>query len=149
MKISIITLTLTVLCTASNFSAAHANHAQYDMQVDGLTCPFCVATSSKALKKIDGVYDVTVNLDTGIISVCASKDTDLNADRMTKLFRKKGFTYRNQTVSTGCDFVDISHSETGENLVDVTSVKKDKPKEPHESHGNGSGYGSGHDGDGS
>ena len=96
---------------------ASADHQQYDMRVDGLTCPFCVATSSKALKRIDGVYDVSVDLDTGIISVCASREIELGDEQMRKLFRRKGFTYRSQTVSEGCTITDITHSETGENLT--------------------------------
>jgi len=136
MKKSILKLTLVPLAlTALSTSTAQANHAQYDMQVDGLTCPFCVATSSKALKKIDGVYDVAVDLDTGIISVCAASDTDLSDKRMKKLFRKKGFTYRNQTISKNCNFLDVSHSHGGENLIGVKLEEKEPHKDDHESHG--------------
>ena len=143
LKLALMPLTLTALSTGT----AQANHAQYDMQVDGLTCPFCVATSSKALKKIDGVYDVAVDLDTGIISVCAARDTDLSDKRMKKLFRKKGFTYRSQTVSANCNFMDVSHSETGENLIGVKAEEKEPHKDDHKSHGSGTTYGSSHDGD--
>ena len=143
LKLALMPLALTALSTGT----AQANHAQYDMQVDGLTCPFCVATSSKALKKIDGVYDVSVDLDTGIISVCAASDTDLSDKRMKKLFRKKGFTYRSQAVSAECNFVDVSHSETGENLIGAKTKAKEPHKDNHKSHGSGTTYGSGHDGD--
>jgi len=138
MKKSILAFTYTVL----SFGTAQANHAQYDMQVDGLTCPFCVATSSKTLKKIDGVYDVSVDLDTGIISVCAASDTDLSDKRMKKLFRKKGFTYRSQTISKNCNFLDASHSDGGENLIGVKVEEKELHKDNHESHGSGTTYGS-------
>ena len=158
MKKSILKLALAPLAlTALSTGTAQANHAQYDMQVDGLTCPFCVATSSKALKKINGVYDVSVDLDTGIISVCAASDTDLSDKRMKKLFRKKGFTYRSQTISESCNFVDVSHTDDGENLITVRTEETGSHKDIHKSHGsstaygsgNGSGttYGSSHDGD--
>ena len=100
-----------------SIGTANADHRQYDMRVDGLTCPFCVATSSKALKRIEGVYEVTADLETAIISVCAASETDLGDDRMTELFRSKGYTYRSQTVSEGCTIADIAHSETGENIT--------------------------------
>lgn len=83
-------------------TSAHAGDQQYDMRVDGLTCPFCVATSTRALKKIDGVSEVAIDLEEGLISVCAATGTDLNEARMKKLFRKKGFTYRSQTVAETC-----------------------------------------------
>ena len=147
MKKSILILALMPLAlTSLSAGTAQANHAQYDMQVDGLTCPFCVATSSKALKKIDGVYDVAVDLDKGIISVCAARDTNLSDKRMKKLFRKKGFTYRSQTVSSDCKFLDISHADGGENLIDVKTKEKESLRDNHESHGSGTTYGSSYNG---
>lgn len=108
-------LTLTLM--ALSIGTAEADHRQYDMRVDGLTCPFCIATSAKALKRIEGVYEVAADLDTGIVSVCAASQTDLGDARMKRLFRSKGFTYRSQTVSEGCTIKEISHADTGENLI--------------------------------
>lgn len=114
---------------------ANADHRQYDMRVDGLTCPFCIATSSKALKRIEGVYEVAANLDTGVVSVCAESETDLDDERMTRLFRSKGFTYRSQTVVDGCTITEIAHSETGENLTEHTHPHPDETEEEHAEHG--------------
>ena len=97
---------------------AIADHRQYDMQVDGLTCPFCVATSSYVLKQIEGVREVVANLETGTVSVCAEGDVDLGDETMAKLFRKHGFTYRSQTVTEGCTIKEIAHSDVGETLTD-------------------------------
>jgi len=90
---------------------------------------------------------VAVDLDTGIISVCAARDTDLSDKRMKKLFRKKGFTYRSQTISANCNFMDVSHSDGGENLIDVKAEEKERHMNDHKSHGSGTTYGSSHDGD--
>lgn len=100
--------------------AANADHRQYEMRVDGLTCPFCIATSSKALKRIDGVYEVSVDLDQAVVSVCADAATDLGDETMARLFRSKGYTYRSQTVSEGCTITDIAHSAAGEDLTEHT-----------------------------
>ena len=35
---------------AITITAALADDVQYDIRVDGITCPFCVATSERALK---------------------------------------------------------------------------------------------------
>ena len=99
-------------------TSAHAGDQQYDMRVDGLTCPFCVATSTKALKKIDGVTEVVIDLEEGLISVCAGPGTDLNEARMEKLFRKKGFTYRSQTVAATCQLSEAAGGEAGESSGD-------------------------------
>lgn len=122
--------------------AANADHRQYDMRVDGLTCPFCIATSSKALKRIDGVYEVTADLDTGIVSVCAASETELDDERMTRLFRSKGFTYRSQSVSEGCTITDIVHSAAGENLTDHDHPHPAEEEIEHADHGEHAGHGS-------
>lgn len=123
-------------------TTALAGERQYDMRVDGLTCPFCVATSAKALKKIDGVSDVSVDLDAGIISVCATDGADLSDKRMTKLFRKKGFTFRSQTQLETCRL----NQETADKPSEASAFDhkpKDQNHEPHDKpHEHRAGYGS-------
>lgn len=111
---------MTTLLSLSFGSAAQAADQQYDLRVDGLTCPFCVATSTKALKKIDGVTHVSADLKSGLISVCAAEGTDLSDARMTKLFRKKGFTYRSQIIVDTCQIF-----EPGEGVSDHIHKKSD------------------------
>lgn len=82
--------------------AAMAADVQYDLQVDGMTCPFCVATSEKALKKIEGVKTVSANLETGVISVCADESVVFTDEQLKKLFLNKGFTYKSMTKHDGC-----------------------------------------------
>jgi len=98
MKNSLILLTSLVI-----FSTSHADELiQYDLRIDGITCPFCVATSEKALKKIDGIQRISSNLDTGIISVCGVNSLTLEEDQLTNIFRSKGFTYRGQSKLDSC-----------------------------------------------
>ena len=75
---------------------------QYDIRVDGITCPFCFATSKNALEEIEGVHQVVGDLDSGIISLCAEESVTLSDDRLRDLFRSKGFTYRSATRSDEC-----------------------------------------------
>lgn len=75
---------------------------QYDLRVDGLTCPFCAATSEKALKRLDGVTSVKTNLEAGVISVCAGPDTRLSDAKLKSLFLSKGFTYRGMSRKGQC-----------------------------------------------
>ncbi len=91
--------------------AAMAADVQYDLQVDGITCPFCVATSEKALKKIEGVKTVSANLETGVISVCADESVVFTDEQLKKLFLNKGFTYKSMTKHDGCT---ISPNEAAE-----------------------------------
>ncbi len=83
-------------------SAAHAGDVQYDLRVDGMTCPFCVATSEKALKKFEGVKAVSTNLEAGVISVCADESVEFTDDQLREMFLDKGFTYKGMTKHDGC-----------------------------------------------
>jgi len=87
---------------------ASAKQVQYDLRVDGMTCPFCVATSEKALKKIAGVSHVSTNLKAGRISVCAAETISFTDQKLAKLFLKKGFTYKGKTKKNACTIADKS-----------------------------------------
>jgi len=77
--------------------------------------PFCVAASRRALKKIKGVYAVQADLEAGLISACTEKATILTPAQMKKLFRKKGFTFKSMTQSSGCELsTPTSTADTGE-----------------------------------
>ena len=82
-------------------SAAVADE-RYSFRVDGMTCPFCVATSEKALRGISGIKSVTTNLKAGVISVCAAPDVRFTNAQMKSLFRSKGFTYRSMSRQGQC-----------------------------------------------
>jgi copper chaperone len=83
--------------------SAMASDVQYNIRVDGITCPFCVATSSKELKKYSGVKGVSADLEKGIIKVCADETTTFTDDQLTKLFVEKGFSYRGMEKQNLCD----------------------------------------------
>ena len=90
-------------------SAAMADDVQYDIRVDGITCPFCVATSERALRKIDGVHSVGSNLETGTIFVCADRRVAFTDAQLKQLFLDKGFTYRSFTKAFGCSIGEHEH----------------------------------------
>lgn len=92
-------------------STALAGDVQYDIRVDGITCPFCVATSERALKKIDGVHAVGSNLETGTIFVCAESQVTFTDAQLKRLFLDKGFTYRSFEKASGCSIADHEHDE--------------------------------------
>jgi mercuric ion binding protein len=80
-----------------------AKDIQYTIRVDGISCPFCVATSEKALKKIAGVRDVESDLKEGTITVCAdAEETSFTDKQLTELFKKNGFTYHGMEIADQC-----------------------------------------------
>ncbi|MFQ6004930.1 MAG: heavy-metal-associated domain-containing protein [Woeseia sp.] len=104
-------------------SAALAEDVQYDIRVDGITCPFCVATSERALKKIEGVHSVGSNIETGTIFVCADVRVELTDTQLKKLFLDKGFTFRSFSKASGCSIGEHEHDD--EELRDIPEEHAD------------------------
>jgi len=94
-----ILLVISMLVSGVSF----ATEVQYDMKVDGITCPFCVATSAKELNKIEGVKRVSSDLVAGLIKVCADEKVTFNDEQLKKLFLDKGFTFRSMSKKQSCD----------------------------------------------
>jgi len=82
--------------------ALAAQTKTYHMRVDGITCPFCVKTSEKSLRRIPGVKRVSTNLKKGVITVCATPAAKITSGKMRSLFRKKGFTFRSMRTGRSC-----------------------------------------------
>lgn len=109
-KLSLIVFTL-IFALTKNLDSWAAELIQYDLKVDGMTCPFCLASSESALKKIDGVEYISSNLETGTISVCGPDSLAFDELELDKLFTKKGFTYRHLSKSASCSLIKAQADE--------------------------------------
>ena len=116
---------LFLVALAVTSTAGVADEVKYDIRVDGITCPFCVATSERALKKIEGVHAVGSNLETGTIFVCADSHVTLTDAQLKQLFRDKGFTYRSFAKASGCSIAGHEHDD--EELRDIPEDHADHP----------------------
>jgi len=116
---------LFLITFAVTITAALADEVQYDIRVDGITCPFCVATSERALKKIEGVHAVGSDLETGTIFVCADSRVVLTDAQLKQLFRDKGFTYRSFEKTSRCSIAGHEHDD--EELPDIPEDHADHP----------------------
>ncbi len=72
---------------------------QYFMRVDGLACPYCAYGIEKKLNAIDGVQEIDVDLDTGVVQVNVADGVVLEEPAMKQLFRDAGFTFRSMKIS--------------------------------------------------
>ena len=78
-------------------AAAFADGTRYELRVDGLACPFCAYGIEKKLNAIDGVDEVDIDLNHGLVTVYVIEGTSFNDSQMTELFNDAGFTYRSMT----------------------------------------------------
>ncbi len=103
LRTLLISTTLTLMA-----GTAFGADTQYHMQVDGMTCPFCVATSEQAMRKIKGVKAVSADLKSGLINVCTDGSVHFTDAQLKKIFLKEGFTYRKMTKHETCSTDDVS-----------------------------------------
>ena len=102
MKQFLMIFAVTGLVSFQAMAAQSEGAIQYDMRVDGMACPYCAYGIEKKLKTIDGVHQVDVDLEKGIVSVCTTDDVTFTDKGMTALFKDAGFTYRNMEISERC-----------------------------------------------
>ncbi len=74
--------------------AAHAAGTHYEMRVDGLACPYCAFGIEKKLNAVDGVSNIKIDLNKGLVSVDMKEGGTITDEQMKKLFDDAGFTYR-------------------------------------------------------
>lgn len=62
--------------------------------VFGLSCPLCSNNLDGHLRRIDGVEEATINLDTGEVTVRLAPGHDVSGARLAQAVRDAGFTLR-------------------------------------------------------
>jgi mercuric ion binding protein len=69
----------------------------YNLQVDGLACPFCAYGIEKQLLSVDGVQDVVVDLNAGAVQVTMQDGSTLNQATAKQAVKDAGFTLKGFT----------------------------------------------------
>lgn len=98
MKKTIVIALLMLAWQLPVFAAA----SQYQIRVDGLTCPFCAYGIEKQLSSIEGVVSTQVNVKQGMVIVTMADGTTLNEEIARDKINKAGFSLRSmQPVEPG------------------------------------------------
>jgi len=63
----------------------------YQLQIDGLACPFCAYGIEKQLISLDGVQDVVVDLNAGAVQVTMQNGFTLNEAKAKQAVKDAGF----------------------------------------------------------
>jgi len=91
----LITTVLAVLLFSHGVLAAETH---YQLQVDGLVCPFCEYNIEKKLSKLDGVLKVKINLKEGVVKVFVADGKTLSEKIVRQEITDAGFTLRSFDV---------------------------------------------------
>ena len=92
MMKSLLALSTAVLLIWSAHAFAAETH--YQLQVDGLVCPFCEYNVEKNLGKIEGVKQVKVNLKEGSVAILVADGHTLAEERVRQAITDAGFTLK-------------------------------------------------------
>lgn len=74
---------------------------EHKLKIDGMTCASCVGRLEKALNKVDGVDDVSVNLATEFATLHARPD--VKAESLIKAVKLAGFDVAQQSIDVGIE----------------------------------------------
>jgi len=88
LAIVIVAFTLGVTAVASQEPA----HPTYQIQVNGLSCPFCAYGIEKQVNAIEGVENIALDLKAGLLTVTMKKGATLDQATASKAVEDAGFT---------------------------------------------------------
>ncbi|NNJ89713.1 MAG: copper chaperone, partial [Eudoraea sp.] len=75
------------------FSAnAQKEMDEFNVQVDGLGCPFCAYGLEKKFKEFKGIKDVKIDIETGDFSFAYPADKELSMQAVEEQVMKAGYT---------------------------------------------------------
>ncbi len=68
-----------------------AEQRQIEVTILGMSCPFCAYGVEQKLKKLEGVEDLEVVLETGIATLTLEDGADLSNDLLKETVKRAGF----------------------------------------------------------
>lgn len=83
---------LLALATAFMANAAMAAGPEYQIAVNGLSCPFCAYGIEKQLNRIEGVAALETNIEAGTVTITMEESQTLTQSRAEEAVDKAGFS---------------------------------------------------------
>ncbi len=81
-------------------ATAFAVGIQYNLRVDGLSCPFCAYGIEKKLTRSEGVESVIIDLEKGLVIVKVKEGITFTEAHFKKLVDDAGFTLKSVTEAS-------------------------------------------------
>ncbi len=85
---------LSIIATLFFSVSAIAQHKQYEMKVEGLSCPICSYGLEKKLKQIDGIGNINIELTTGIVTFTMKEGKIITEEQVKKKVKDAGYTFK-------------------------------------------------------
>ncbi len=90
LSLSLVMVVFTLWATAG--AAQEPAHPTYQIQVNGLSCPFCAYGIEKQVTAIEGVEEIALDLKAGLLTVTMEEGAVLDQPTASKAVERAGFT---------------------------------------------------------
>ncbi len=115
MKIKVILLIMS-LCTTIGMQAQKAMDS-FEVQVDGLGCPFCAYGLEKKFKEFKGIKKVAIDIETGNFSFQYPEEKKLTMDAVISQVEKAGYTPITAKITRASGKIETKET----NITELTS----------------------------
>lgn len=109
---------LSILIGLFAFAKAESQNNQerdtFEIQVDGLGCPFCAYGLEKKFKEFKGIKDVAIDIETGDFSFTYPAEKSLSMQAVIKQVEKAGYTPNLATITRANGDVETNASNNNE-----------------------------------
>ncbi len=85
---------------------------QIEVTILGMACPFCAYGVEQKLKKLDGVVDLEVVLETGIATLALEEHADVSNELLQKTVKDAGFEVAKIVRNFESEFPDFERGST-------------------------------------
>ena len=113
MKIKAIVLVIAVLMISA-FAKAQNTMDSFEVQVDGLGCPFCAYGLEKKFKEFKGIKKVAIDIETGDFSFQYPAEKVLTMEAVVKQVEKAGYTPITSKITRANGKIESSEANTTE-----------------------------------
>ena len=114
---NIIILWISVLCTLSIQAQKNKEMDLFQVQVDGLGCPFCAYGLEKKFKEFKGIKDVKIDIETGDFSFQYPAQQALSLDKVITQVSKAGYTPNLATIQRADGSVETNKKPKNNDVV--------------------------------
>lgn len=118
-----ITVALSLFAFAKADAQKNNNRDQFEVQVDGLGCPFCAYGLEKKFKEFKGIKDVKIDIKTGDFSFSYPADKELSMKDVQAQVEKAGYTPNISKITRANGKVETSQGKKDEKLGALTAGK--------------------------
>ncbi|WP_375252456.1 heavy-metal-associated domain-containing protein [Dokdonia donghaensis] len=113
MKIKAI-IVLVAVVMVSAFAKAQKTMDTFEVQVDGLGCPFCAYGLEKKFKEFKGIKKVEIDIETGDFSFQYPSERNLTMQAVVKQVEKAGYTPITSKITRADGTVETNEANTTE-----------------------------------